>query len=138
MPDRPDKQLNLLLREAKKACSKSYAPYSKFPVGCAILTRGGQIFSGCNIENISFGLTICAERSALSSAVMAEGPDLKIKKVVIFTPTKVPISPCGGCRQVLREFGDNFEVVSLCEGEEIFSAQISDLIPQPPNIRLKK
>jgi cytidine deaminase len=138
MPDRQAKGLATLLEEAKQASLKSYSPYSKFPVGCAIQADSGRIYRGCNIENVSFGLTICAERSALSSAVIAEGPDLKIKKVVIFTPTKVPISPCGGCRQVLREFGDNFEVVSLCEGKDIFSAQISDLIPQPPNIKFKK
>ena len=100
--------LALLIEQAKSISQKAYAPYSKYAVGCAIESINGQIFTGCNIENISFGLTICAERVAICKAVSVEGPTFKVKRVVIFTPTHEPTTPCGACRQVLNEFGANF------------------------------
>ena len=129
-------QLDLLIEQAKSASKMAYAPYSKFPVGCAILSEKNQIYTGCNIENISFGLTICAERAAVSKAISEEGGKFKIKKVIIYTPTNVPITPCGACRQVLREFGANFEIISVCETLERQSGNIDFFLPHSPDIKL--
>ena len=125
-----------LVELAKKASQQAYAPYSKFPVGSAILTAKGVIFTACNIENISFGLTICAERAAVSRAIAESGPYLKIKKVVIYTPTDQPIAACGACRQVLREFGDDFEIISVCDSELRIEGSIDSFLPYSPDIRL--
>ncbi|MBQ9622546.1 MAG: cytidine deaminase [Treponema sp.] len=90
---------------AVQASKLSYSPYSKFPVGAAILTGDGRIFTGCNIENRSFGLTNCAERTAMFNAV-SEGAR-RILAVAIATPkSDYPVGPCGACRQVLSEFGE--------------------------------
>ena len=90
---------------AVQASKLSYSPYSKFPVGAAILTGDGRIFTGCNIENRSFGLTNCAERTAMFNAV-SEGAR-RILAVAIVTPkSDYPVGPCGACRQVLSEFGE--------------------------------
>lgn len=131
-----EKQHKALVALAKESSRKAYAPYSKFPVGCVILSKQGNSFTGCNIENISFGLTICAERAAISKAISAEGPEFKIETVIIYTPTKVPVTPCGACRQVLREFGDDFYVTSICDGENIIKEHISVLLPSSPDIQL--
>ena len=121
---------------AKEACARSYSPYSKFPVGCALITTEGEIFTGCNVENISFGLTMCAERSAVFSAISSCGAGIKIARVVIYTPTDVAITPCGACRQVMREFGDDFEVISVCRNDEVLTSGINQLLPDSPDIRL--
>src|SRR3954467_6849884 len=96
-------KLNPLLDAAKAASKRSYCPYSKFRVGAAVLGGSGAIHSGCNVENASYGLTICAERAALARAI-AEG-ETEIRAVAIYTPTSKPTGPCGACRQVLNEFG---------------------------------
>jgi cytidine deaminase len=120
---------------AKDASKSSYSPYSKFPVGCALLTTDGKIFTGCNVENISFGLTMCAERSAVYNAISNCGPNIKLAHVVIYTPTEVAITPCGACRQVLREFGEDFEVISVCRSETTIKSNINLLLPDSPNIK---
>ncbi|MCU0750316.1 MAG: cytidine deaminase [Akkermansiaceae bacterium] len=91
-----------LLEEAWKARDRAYAPYSKFHVGAALLAADGRIFSGCNVENISYGLTNCAERVAIGAAVAAGVREFVA--VAVVADTTVPISPCGACRQVLAEF----------------------------------
>jgi cytidine deaminase len=92
-----------LMELAKSASKNTYSPYSGFPVGAAIVTESGKIFTGTNIENRSFGLTICAERSAICSAVSAGFT--KISAVAVFCPkADYPVSPCGACRQVISEF----------------------------------
>lgn len=91
-----------LLERAKTASEKAYAPYSKFKVGACVLTDNKKIYTGCNFENSSFGLTICAERNAIGSAV-ADG-ERKIKAVAIYSPNTKPCYPCGACRQVMSEF----------------------------------
>jgi cytidine deaminase len=125
-----------LIELAKTASRKAYAPYSKFPVGCVILSDSGKTYTGCNIENISFGLTICAERAAVSKGISEEGPNFKIHKVVIFTPTKAAITPCGACRQVLREFGSDFEIISVCDTDKKFRGNINFFLPNSPDIQL--
>lgn len=129
-------QHEALVGLAKEGSRKAYAPYSKFPVGCVIISKKGSSFTGCNIENISFGLTICAERAAISKAISTEGPEFKIETVIIYTPTDVPITPCGACRQVLREFGDDFYITSICDGEKSIKEHISVLLPSSPDIQL--
>ena len=124
-----------LIALAKDACKRSYSPYSKFPVGCALLTTDGEIFTGCNVENISFGLTMCAERSAVYNAISNSGPNIKLSRVVIYTPTEVAITPCGACRQVMREFGDDFEIISVCRNETTFKSNINQLLPDSPDIK---
>ncbi|MFV8826692.1 cytidine deaminase [Alkalihalobacterium sp. APHAB7] len=88
--------------EAKAAREKAYVPYSKFPVGAALLTKDGQVYKGCNIENASYGLTNCAERTAIFKAV-SEGIN-NFTAIAIVADTERPVPPCGACRQVLTEF----------------------------------
>jgi cytidine deaminase len=117
------------LEDAAKAASKlAYCPYSRFPVGAAALTAGGAIVAGCNVENASYGLTICAERNAVCQAV-ARG-EREIRAVVVYTPTPTPTAPCGACRQVLNEFGPEAEVRCLCDGPDQVRALVSDLLPE--------
>ncbi len=91
---------------ARRAANSAYAPYSKFQVGAAILTRSGKIIVGCNVENSSFGLTICAERTAVVQAVVQN--EMEWRAIAIVSPTGV--TPCGACRQVLAEFSPQLEV----------------------------
>lgn len=100
-----------LIDEAIDASKQAYVPYSKFHVGAALLTDNGKIYKGCNIENASYGLTNCAERTAIFKAV-SEG-EKKFKAIAIVGDTDGPISPCGACRQVLAEFLDADSVVIL-------------------------
>lgn len=124
-----------LIHLAREASKMSYSPYSGFPVGCAISTSKGEIFTGCNVENISFGLSNCAERSAIFAAVSQGGPDLRIAEVVIYTPTELPVTPCGACRQVLAEFGDaSLKIKSVCKNGTMINYTLGQLIPDPPSI----
>ncbi|WP_303970124.1 cytidine deaminase [Sporosarcina ureae] len=91
-----------LVNEAKQAMNTAYVPYSKFPVGAALETEDGIIYHGCNIENSSYGLTNCAERTAIFKAV-SEGVK-SFKSITVIGDTEGPISPCGACRQVIAEF----------------------------------
>jgi cytidine deaminase len=111
--DRAD--LQDAIRTAREAAERAYAPYSNFRVGAAILTRGGALHAGCNVENASFGLTICAERNAAFRMAYADPDDRKIETVVVTSPDG-PAFPCGACRQVLREFGCEEVVVLDADG----------------------
>jgi cytidine deaminase len=116
-----------LERAARQAASRAYAPYSKFRVGAAVLAGSGKIFSGCNVENASFGLCNCAERTAIFSAIAAGGQ--KISAVVVYTPTKTATSPCGACRQVLNEFGPHALVISICDSADRLETTLDQLLP---------
>jgi cytidine deaminase len=108
--------LHSLMDAAREAARTAYAPYSGFLVGAAILTENGAVHAGCNVENASYGLTICAERNAATSMVAADGEDRRIKAVAIASPNAAPCFPCGACRQVLREFGCGDVVVEDASG----------------------
>jgi cytidine deaminase len=99
-----------VINAAREVRLAAYAPYSHFAVGAALLSPGGQLFTGCNIENISFGLTICAERVALGTAIAAGITEFLLLAIV--SDSEEPVVPCGACRQVLAEFAPNLRVVS--------------------------
>ena len=107
MPPRKSKSdvRKRLLAAARQAMKNAYAPYSKFKVGAALMTTTGEIFLGCNIENASYGMTNCAERTAIFSAVAQLGPKTEIRAVAVVNNQNAPCSPCGACRQVIFQFG---------------------------------
>ena len=119
-----------LLSSACDALTRSYARYSNFRVGAAVLTDQGEIFTGCNVENASYGLTNCAERSAIFTAVQeTKAARLSIRAVAVVTADDVPCSPCGACRQVIFEFGENATVIF--KGRQGYQEMsISDLLPE--------
>ena len=108
--------LDAVMDAARDASSNAYAPYSNFRVGAAILTEGGQIHAGCNVENASYGLAICAERNAAATMAFANPGDREIRLVAVYSPDASPCFPCGACRQVLREFGCKEVIVEEASG----------------------
>jgi cytidine deaminase len=116
-----------LLEAAKNAASQAYAPYSKFPVGAALLDEHGVVWKGVNVENGSYGLTICAERNAV--AAMATSGARKVVAIAIFAGTDEPITPCGACRQVIAEFGLDAVVVCGCRGGGVLVTSARELLP---------
>jgi cytidine deaminase len=121
-------ELDALITAARGASRQAYCPYSKFRVGAAVLTDEGEVVPGCNVENASYGLAICAERNAVFQAV-ARG-HRTLRAVAVYTPTATPTAPCGACRQVLNEFGPEALVVSVCDGPETLRATLAELLPQ--------
>jgi cytidine deaminase len=119
--------LDLLRSRAVEAALRAYSPYSKFRVGAALRCPGGAIYSGCNVENASYGLTICAERNAVFQMVAAG--ERKLDVIVIYTPTATPTAPCGACRQVLNEFNPDVEVISVCDGPGEIRCTLRELLP---------
>jgi cytidine deaminase len=115
------------MEAARAAASRAYAPYSNFHVGAAILTGGGHIYSGSNVENASYGLSICAERSAATAMASADPEDREIELVAVYSPNTAPCFPCGACRQVLREFGCR-EVV-VYDGKRIQRYPFEQILP---------
>lgn len=122
-----ESELHSLRDAASAACANAYAPYSNFRVGAACATASGRIFAGANVENASYGLTICAERNAVFQAVAAG--EREIVAVAIYTPTATPTTPCGACRQVLSEFGDDISVVCYCDGPIVHEFSVAQLLP---------
>ncbi len=118
-----------LVAAAAKAREKAYAPYSKFPVGAALLTEEGEIFSGTNIENSSSGLTVCAERVAVFSAIMAGS--YRFSAMAVIGDSAQPVFPCGSCRQVLWELAGDVEIIAANCKDEIITAPLSRLLPHP-------
>ncbi len=117
-----------LVNLAREASKYSYSPYSHFPIGAALRTKEGHVFTGCNVENISFGLTNCAERTAIFKAV-SEGYQ-ELSEIAIFGKTKEPISPCGACRQVMREFFPPIaKVILISESGKTVVMTVEELLP---------
>lgn len=117
---------NLLTRMAKEASRNAYAPFSGFKVGAALLTKSGRIFTGCNVENSSYGLSNCAERTAVFKAV-SEG-ETEFSEIVIYADSDEIFSPCGACRQVLSEFSSDLKITIL-SNKEIIETSINELLP---------
>ena len=117
-----------LLIEARKVREQAYAPYSRFAVGAALLTKSGRVFTGCNVENLSFGLTICAERNAVFAAVAAG--EREFVKIAIVADSKTPVTPCGACRQVLAEFAKELKICCVNLEGESFHSTITELLPR--------
>lgn len=127
-------ELDQLKEKAREVAMRAHAPYSSFPVGSAILTKTGNVYTGCNIENMSYGLTVCAERNAIAKAVSEEGK-IELAQVVVFTPTEIPASPCGACRQVIYEFcGNDIPVHSFCKTDKVLDTTLKQLLPDAFNL----
>lgn len=119
-----------LLKAAKAAMKKAHAPYSKFRVGAAFVTNKGERFSGCNVENASYGMTNCAERTAIFTAVAKLGGKMRIKAIAVANDQGAPCSPCGACRQVIYEFGPDATVYFLTKKGEWTEVAITELLPE--------
>lgn len=119
-----------LLELARKASENAYTPYSKFKVGACVLFESGSYYSGCNVENASYGLTLCAERNALSTAICA-GEKSKPVKIAIYSPNSKLCWPCGACRQWIYEFedGQHTKIILEKDDEETVSYCINELLP---------
>jgi cytidine deaminase len=131
MPNKPIQNTlrKKLERSAQRAMKNAHAPYSNFHVGAAILLTNNKIFSGCNVENASYGMSNCAERTAIFTAVAALGPKIRIRAVAVTNDHGVPCSPCGACRQVIFEFGpDAMVFFQGADGPK--QAHITELLPE--------
>jgi len=125
-----------LLRAAREARRRAHAPFSGFKVGAALETVDGTIVSGCNIENVSFGLTMCAERVAIFKA-LSEG-HRRFRRLAIVTGAAAPTPPCGACLQVLWEFGGDLDVILANLRRETGRHRLSELLPRPFDARFLK
>src|SRR5580698_2427640 len=133
----PQLALEELLEHARGAAQQSYSPYSKFKVGAALKLTSGEVVTGTNVENVSYGLTICAERAALVRAVSQFGPEIRIAAVAVANLNGMPSPPCGACRQVLAEFmlPDAPVVFPVAEGTRTMI--FSELFPLGSAMKLK-
>jgi cytidine deaminase len=129
-----DADARRLLDAARAARLHAHAPFSKFKVGAALLTADGQVITGCNVENASYGLTVCAERVAVFKAV-SEG-NRRFTHVAVVADTPTPTPPCGACRQILWEFGGDVEVILGDLAAETARHRLSGLLPFPFDGRL--
>jgi cytidine deaminase len=116
-----------LLRLAAKARGRAYAPFSRFRVGAAVLTAAGRFVPGCNVENSSYGLAVCAERVAILSAVAAEGPGMRLRAIAVTCGDELCV-PCGACRQVMAEFGAD-ALVYMMEMNGTQVMRVDELLP---------
>jgi len=126
MPDLSPETIDRLVEAASVVRDQAHAPYSSFAVGAAVLDAEGRVHVGCNVENASYGLSVCAERHAVAAAVSAGVRN--IEGLAVVTDTSPPTSPCGACRQVLVEFGD-FPVILANPADERIVTSVGNLLP---------
>jgi len=129
--------LEALLSKAREAAQHSYSPYSKFRVGAALKLTNGEVVTGTNVENVSYGLTICAERSALVAAVSQFGPDIRIQAVAVANLNGAASPPCGACRQMLSEFIQPDAPVVFPAADGIRTMPFSAILPLAFDMKLK-
>ena len=129
---RLDDTLQDLKKHAVRAAENSYSPYSNFPVGAAVVGAAGRVYTGCNVENASFGLTQCAERAAITAAVAGGETPGSLRSLLLYTPGQTAHAPCGACRQVMSELmAPDSRVVSCCDADEVRAWAPSDYLPDP-------
>lgn len=133
--DNPSFDFNDLITQAKEVCRRAYAPYSKFKVGAALLTSSGAVFTGCNVENASYGATLCAERNAVAAAVAAGEKEFAALAVVAGDGSYA--FPCGICRQVLSEFNQDITVILSNAQGQIMQFKLTDLLPHAFDLNSK-
>ena len=124
-----------LLHAARRASIKAYAPFSKLKVGAAVLTANGHVYSGCNVENSSYGLTVCAERVAIFKAVSAG--ECEIRALLVYADTAKLTPPCGACLQVINEFSEDAEIM-LSNGRRTKTYRLRQLLPRGFKLTLPK
>lgn len=129
--------LDKLLDQAREAASRAYAPYSGFRVGAALALANGEIVTGANVENVSYGLTICAERSALVSAVSRFGPGIRVRAVAVTNLNNAASPPCGACRQMLAEFAEPEAPVVFPAADGIRTLPFAEVLPLAFEMKLK-
>ncbi len=120
-----------LMQKAKQISQKAYCPYSRFNVGACVLYESGKEYSGCNVENASYGLSLCAERNAISSA-LAQGENTKIKAIAIYSPNQKRCLPCGACRQWISEFAldeNETKIILEDDNDKILILSLADVFP---------
>ena len=122
----PASTIHRLEAAARRAAKSAYSPYSKFNVGAAVLAGSGRTYLGGNVENASYGLSICAERTAIFTAVAAG--ERALEALAVYTPTPAPTMPCGACRQVLHEFGSHALVISICNSSRRLESTLPALL----------
>ena len=141
MTNLPEPALEELRIAARQAALNSYSPYSSFRVGAALLLTNGETVTGTNVENVSYGLTICAERTALGQAVSLFGPEVRIRAAAVVNLNNAPSPPCGACRQVLAEFMDAEAPMSFPAGTAgamaVVTVPIRELLPYGFDLKLK-
>ena len=130
-------ELELLMKAARRVAQNSYSPYSNFKVGAALLLSNGSIVTGTNVENVSYGLTFCAERSALVRAVAEFGPAMRIKAVAVANLNDAPSPPCGACRQMLAEFAEPDAPVSFAAADGTRTMSFAEILPCGFGMKLK-
>lgn len=116
------------IQAAREVREHAYAPYSNFKVGAALVAEDGQVFTGCNVENLSFGLTMCAERVAIGKAIAAGVR--RFTAVAVVADTEKPVSPCGACRQVLAEFAPDLKIILSTLDGKVEEFSLSELFPR--------
>lgn len=131
-PDRIRALVAELLPAAKAASGRAHAPYSGFQVGAALVTDDGGVYAACNVESASYGLTQCAERNALGSAIAGGMRPRQAEALLVYLPGSRALPPCGACRQVMVELmAPGALVVSCCDGEEVEAWTLEELLPRP-------
>ena len=129
MPDTADATMEMLIAAARRAARRAYAPYSQFRVGAALRLKDGAIVTGVNVENASYGMTICAERSALVRAIVEHGPGIRIVAVAVANLNDAASPPCGACRQMLSEFTEPEAPVAFPAADGPRVVRFSEVFP---------
>jgi homotetrameric cytidine deaminase len=137
MTDFSQKALEALLERARTVAQNSYSPYSGFKVGAALQLSDGEIVTGTNVENVSYGATICAERAALVEAVSRFGPKIRIQAVAVANLNQAASPPCGACRQMLAEFTESNAPVAFPASDGVRVMAFADLMPLATEMKLK-